>query len=77
MKTIMVDMDNVITDGVFLDLVNEFLGTNYQLNELKDYYIQGLLGEKDEKFWKWVEDKNFYEKAVLLDGCYEVLKKVK
>ena len=77
MKTIMVDMDNVITDGVFLDLVNEFLGTNYQLNELKDYYIQGLLGKKDKEFWKWVQDKNFYEKAVLLDGCYEVLKKVK
>ena len=39
MKRIMIDMDNVITDGRFLDFINEFLGTNYKLNHCKNYYL--------------------------------------
>ena len=76
MKTIMVDMDNVITDGVFLDYINEYLKTNYTFSDLDDYYyVQGLIGDRHD-FWNWVADKNFYENAPLIDGCYEVLKKL-
>ena len=32
----MLDMDNVMTDTVFLNLINEFLGTNYKLKDLKN-----------------------------------------
>ena len=35
----MVDVDNVITDSDFLDLINEFLGTNYKLIDLEKYYL--------------------------------------
>ena len=38
MKTLMVDMDNVITDSLFLDLINEFLGTNYKWNDFKFWF---------------------------------------
>ena len=76
MKTLMIDMDNVITDGIFLDLINEFLGTNYKLNDLKNYYLQELVDDKKEEFWEYVKDRNFYEGAVLFDGCFEVLKKL-
>ena len=44
MKTLMIDMDNVITDSRFLDLINEFLGTNYEWNDIKTYYIQEIIG---------------------------------
>lgn len=76
MKTIMVDMDNVITDGVFLNYINEYLKANYKLGDFREYhYVQGLIGD-NHGFWDWVSDKNFYEQAPLLEGCYEVLKKL-
>ena len=76
MKTLMVDMDNVITDSRFLDLINEFLGTNYEWNDFKTYYLQEIIGDKKEEFWEWVKDRNFYEGAILFEGCYDVLRKL-
>lgn len=76
MKTLMVDMDNVITDGIFLDLINEFLGTNYKLLDLKNYYLQELISDKKEEFWNYVKDKNFYEGASLFEDCFGVLEKL-
>lgn len=76
MKKIMVDMDNVITDSVFLELINEFLGTNYKRNELKNYYLQELIKHREMEFWEWAKDKNFYKGAVLFNGCYQVLEKL-
>lgn len=75
-KTLMVDMDNVITDGIFLDLINDFLKTNYKLEEMTTFYLQELIEENKEKFWNKVKDINFYENAKLIDNCYEVLKEL-
>lgn len=76
MKTLMIDMDNVITDGIFLELINEFLNSNYKLSDLKNYYLQELIEDKKEEFWNYVKDRNFYEGAILFDGCFEVLEKL-
>lgn len=76
MKTLMIDVDNVITDSLFLDLINEFLGTKHKLDNLKGYYLQELVKDRKEEFWYWVKEKNFYENAPLFEGCYEVLKKL-
>ena len=43
MKKIMIDMDDVICDGGFLSLVNQFLNTNYKKEDIKTYYIQDLI----------------------------------
>lgn len=72
----MIDMDNVITDSRFLDLINEFLGTNYEWNDFKTYYLQEIIGDKKEEFWNYVKDRNFYEGATLFEGCYDVLKEL-
>lgn len=72
----MVDMDNVITDSLFLDFINEFLGTNYKWNDFKTYYLQDIIKDKKEEFWNYVKDRNFYEGAMLFEGCYEVLEKL-
>ena len=38
-------MDNVITDGNFIEYINEYMNTNYKLGDLKDfYYVQGFFG---------------------------------
>ena len=76
MKTLMIDMDNVITDTIFLDLINEFLKTNYKLSDLKSYYMQDLIIDRKDEFWNWVKDKSFYHKAPLVDGCFGVLEKL-
>lgn len=77
MKTIMVDMDNVITDGVFKDYIEDFYGKKINLDEIKTYtYVQDVTQENKNEFWEYVKEKNFYYNAPLLDGCYEVLEKL-
>lgn len=73
-KTIMVDMDNVITDGSFKKYIEEFYGINVNLDEIKEYtYVQELTKEKTKEFWEYVSDKSFYDDALLLEGCLKVL----
>lgn len=69
----MVDVDNVITDSDFLDLINEFLGTSYKLTDLENYYLQELVEHKREEFWEFVKDKNFYQNSLMFDCCFSVL----
>ena len=52
MKTVMVDMDNVLVDTKLLDLINEFLESNYKRETLKNYYLQELV--KDRKSNRYV-----------------------
>ena len=76
MKTLMVDMDDVITDGMFLQYINEFMKTDYKLDDISDYYyVQKLIGDRYD-FWDYISNKNFYQDAPLLDGCYEALEKL-
>ena len=49
-RSIMVDMDEVITEGGFLYLINEYLGTNYTKEDVGGYYMQDLVPDKDEFF---------------------------
>ncbi len=77
MKTMMVDMDNVITDGVFKDYLEEFYSKKIDLEQIKTYaYVQEVTKDNSNEFWEWVREKNFYANAPLLKGCYEVLEKL-
>ena len=53
MKKLMIDMDDVICDGGFLTLVNQFLNTNYKIEDVKAYYIQDLIPK--ERMSEWAE----------------------
>lgn len=76
MKTLMIDMDNVITDGVFLDCINEYLHTNYKFGDFTSYYyVQDLIGDNND-FWTFASKKNFYLDAPLIKDCYEVIQKL-
>lgn len=76
MKTLMVDMDDVITDGKFFSLICEFLGQDINRDDVKDYYLQTLIEDRKAEFWDSVKERDFYEEAPLKTGCYEVLKKL-
>lgn len=76
MKTIMVDMDNVITDGNFSKIVEDYLGYRPDYDNIKNFYIQDILGEKKNDFFSKFKDMDMYENATLLSDCYEVLKEL-
>ena len=42
-ETIMIDMDDVMTGGVFHEMVEEFLGYSVDLERLGSFYIQDAL----------------------------------
>ena len=74
MKKIMIDMDDVICDGGFLSLVNQFLGTNYKKEDIKTYYIQDLIPKERQKEWsEFFNTKNVYDYCELLPNAYEVM----
>lgn len=76
MKTIMVDMDNVITNGNFTKILEDYLGYKPNYNNVKGYYIQDILGDKKDDFFDKFKDMNMYDNAKLLPDCYKVLKKL-
>lgn len=77
MKKIAIDMDDVICDGGYLYLVNQFLNTNYTLKDVKGYYIQDLIPEEKKEEWKIYYTKhNLYDYVNFLENAYEVMEKL-
>lgn len=74
-KRIMVDMDDVITTGGFLHLVNEYLKANYKEDDFESFYMQDVIPDKDE-FFKWFKTRNMYEYCTLTSDVYKVLEKL-
>lgn len=74
-QKIMIDMDDVITSGGFLYLINEFLGTNYDMDYFKEFHMQDVLPDKDA-FFKWFLTKNMYDHCTLLPNAKEVIEEL-
>lgn len=77
-QKIMIDLDNVITDETgWLSMVNNFLETNYTIEDVDGYFIESLIpdGRLDE-YIKYFESQNTYEYCNINDNCKEVLKKL-
>ena len=72
-KSIMVDMDEVITEGGLLYLINDFLGANYTKEDIKEYYMQDLVPDK-RAFFDYFIKHNQYDYCKLLPDVREVLK---
>ena len=71
MKRLMVDLDNCITDGLYIERINDFLNTDYKLEEQTEFKLQNLTGSRISEFFEYMEDKSFYDDAPLIDGVYE------
>lgn len=76
MKTIMVDMDDVITYGDFPKILEEYLGYKPDYDNIKNYYIQNILKDKKDDFFNKFKDMDIYKNATLLPDCYDILKKL-
>lgn len=76
METILVDMDEVITNVDFVAKVEKYLGLKLDLSGQVGYYLQDLLGDQKEAFFEQFRKENIYENSVLAPGCYDVLKRL-
>lgn len=76
MKTIMVDMDDVITYGNFAKILEDYLGYKPDYDNITNYYIQDILEDKKDDFFSKFKDIDMYENATLLPDCYDTLKKL-
>ena len=77
MKKLMIDMDDVICTGGFLNLVNEFMGTNHKIEDIKFYYMQDVIPKEKLAEWgKFFAKGNMYKNIKPMENCYEVIKKL-
>ena len=74
-KKILLDIDEVFCFSGYLELVNEFLGTNYKIDDFKDYYIDevAIPTAKKEAFYEFASTKDQYAKPVILPGAIDAL----
>lgn len=72
-KTLLLDIDEVFCFCGFLEAVNEFLGTNYEIDDFTNYYIDeaAIPKERMEEFNNFIKGKNMYENPFILPGAIE------
>lgn len=77
-KTLLLDIDDVFCFSGFLGAVNEFLGTDYEIDDFTDYYIDEAVipKEKFEEFNQFLKGRNHYENAFILPGAVETIKEL-
>ena len=77
-KKILLDVDEVICFSGFLEAVNEFMGTNYVIDDFKDYYIDEVAvpKEKMNDFNEFVSSRNMYNNPHMLPNAVEVIKEL-
>lgn len=77
-KKIILDIDDVICDSGFLYLINQFLGTNYKIDDFTDYYIDDIIGnqQKKQEFYKYFLKYNAYDYVELFPNAYETIEKL-
>lgn len=75
-KDLLLDVDEVICFSGFLEAINEFMGTNYVIDDFKDYYIDEVAVPKERfsEFNNYISERNFYENAQMLPYAVETIK---
>ena len=78
MKKILIDIDDTITEGGYLDVLNEYLGTSYTYNDVEDYFVESLLpeGMLDDYLDYFYKKINVYNYVKIKENAIEVIKKL-
>jgi 5'(3')-deoxyribonucleotidase len=74
-----VDIDNVLvtTTEAVLEYINERLGTNFVIEDVKEYYIENLLQEQ----YRWIvplafKDSDMWRRVKPIEGAFENIEKL-
>lgn len=75
-KVLLLDIDDVFCFSGFLEAVNEFLGTSYEIDDFTNYYIDEEAIPKDRfnEFNEFLKGRNQYENPFILPGAIEAIK---
>lgn len=74
--TVMIDMDSVMVDPLYIEAMEKFLGHDIDLDDVNSFYVQDVvLGDRKKEFFANFDKVNLYDGAKIFDGCNEVLKK--
>lgn len=75
-ETILLDIDEVLCFSGYLELVNEFLNTNYTIDDFSDYYIDeaAIPKEKMGEFCEFMKNRDQYENPMFLPHAIEAIK---
>lgn len=77
-KKILLDIDEVFCFSGYVELINEFLHTNYTVDDFSEYYISNIPIPKERKkeFYEFISKRNQYENPQLLLGALESIKRL-
>lgn len=77
-KDLLLDVDEVICFSGFLEAVNDFMNTNYVIDDFTDYYIDEVVIPKErfDEFNKFLSNRNLYENAQTLPHAIETIQKL-
>lgn len=79
MKRIMIDLDDTICTGGYLEILNEYFNTSYTYNDLNDYYVETLVpdGQLDEYLdYFYSPGVDVYKYVKVIDHAIEVIEKL-
>lgn len=74
----MIDLDDTIVEGGYLDVLNEYMGTNYTYSDTEDYFVESLLPEDkvDEYLEYFYNHVNVYDYVKIKPHAIEVIEKL-
>lgn len=77
-KDLLLDVDEVIVFSGFVEAVNDFLGTNYVIDDFTEYYIDNAAIPKErlEEFNHFLNNRNLYDYAQLLPDAIETIERL-
>lgn len=77
MKTIMIDLDDTLVSGGYLDIINEYLNEDYEEDSITEYHFETLLPNGITKdYIDYYYNKNVYNYTKILDNAKETLEKL-
>lgn len=77
-KDLLLDVDEVIVFSGFVEAVNDFLKTNYVIDDFTEYYIDkvAIPEERLKDFNQFLNNRNLYDYAQLLPDSIETIKRL-
>lgn len=77
-KKVLLDIDEVVVFSGFLQALNKFLGTNYEIDEFTSYYLEEevLPEEFRSDFYEFLSYQNLYETPHFLPGAIDSLSRL-
>ena len=78
MKKIMIDLDETICEGGYLEAVNEYLHTDYQYTDIPHYYVEDVMDEEEKEAFLdyFYQHVNIYKNVKVLPKALEVIEKL-